>query len=297
MNQPTPAGDAFQEGGVWKQDYNVYNPSTGRTEVKRFMHNGAEWVPDTSAPANTGKVKFDLTKKIPDTEGGIDLKKHVVNLDKCLVNLSKKSNINLSQHTARVAVVLDYSGSMGGKYNESRKNANNSHIQKVLNKLFPVALRFDDNGELEVWLFQSNFTRLPAMDCDNFETYVQREIVEQRYSMGGTRYAPVLHDICKHYINEDPSNCPAFVIFITDGDNADHKESKEVIQKSSEHNIFVQFVGIGKGPFNFLEKLDDLEGRKRDNTGFEAFSDLAKAEDDEVFNKLLSQYVDWLRTI
>ena len=58
--------------------------------------------------------------------------------------------------------------------------------------------------------------------------------------------------------------------------------------------MFVQFVGIGNENFNFLKKLDDLSGRKTDNTGFIRVKDMSKLSDEELYTEMLRQYKDWL---
>ncbi len=291
---PTPAGEAFQENGVWYQDYNVQDPVTGQVVVKRYMHNGSDWV---EAPNQAGdsyasfSSKVDLTKKIPNTASGINLKKTVVNLDKCLVSLTKKSGINLGNHVAKVAVVLDFSGSMRSLYR-------NGAVQRTLNRLVPLGLRFDDNGEVDVWLFHDGFRRLESMDLSNYETYVNEVIFGSGERFGCTSYAPVIEDVMRKYIREDPSSIPSFVIFITDGANDDKRDTDNIIRRSSEHNIFIQFIGLDGSrtePFTYLRKLDDLSGRACDNTGFFDISSFDNVSDDELYNKLLEQYVDWLK--
>lgn len=233
--------------------------------------------------------KIDLTKRIPDTKAGIELKKSVVCLDKSLVDLSKKSGIAFDNHRARVAVVMDYSGSMSSLYRTGE-------VQKVLNRLMPLALRFDDNGELDVWIFDNSYERIESMTINNFEHFVQNEILRLGRSMGGTSYSPVLRDVIKKYCEEDKNSpYPAFIIFITDGANGDKRDTDIVIRKTSQENIFVQFVGMGSAHFDYLEKLDDLAGRPVDNTGFIKVNDFARLSDEKLYKLLLSQYPDWLR--
>lgn len=289
---PTPAGEAFQVNGVWYQDYNVQNPTTGNIELRRYMHNGTDWV---EAPVQTTTqataTKIDFTKKIPNTEAGISLKKNVVNLDKCLVNLSKAKGVNMDVHRAKVAAVIDFSGSMRSLYR-------NNSVQRTLNRLVPLGLRFDDNGELDVWLFHNRFKRLEGMDLSNFEDYVNEVMIASRESFGGTSYAPVLKDVYQKYIEEEPSAYPAFVIFITDGSNDDRRKTDEIIRLLSRYNVFVQFIGLGNDDdFSYLKKLDDLSGRVVDNTGFIEVADFDRLSDDELYSKLLEQYIDWLKAM
>lgn len=279
---PRPVSNAIQNAqGQWEQEYEVWNGSQWVREM--YVHNGATWV--KKAPA-----KLDLTKRIPDTASGINLKKSVISLDKSLISLEKKSGLSFADHRAKVAVVMDYSGSMSSLY---RSGA----VQEVLTRLMPLALRFDDNGELDVWLFHHHYYRVESMNLNNFENYVKDEITSKNYRMGTTSYAPVLEDVLRKYFVEDAatSNIPTFVVFITDGSNDDKRATNEIIKESSYKNIFIQFVGIGNERFEYLERLDDLTGRPVDNTGFIKVSDMARLSDEQLFDLLLDQYPDWLK--
>ena len=59
--------------------------------------------------------------------------------------------------------------------------------------------------------------------------------------------------------------------------------------------MFVQFVGIGRSSsFGYLKRLDNLSGRKHDNTGFIAVNDMNKMDDQTLYTEMLRQYNDWL---
>lgn len=277
-----PANEAFQSNGIWYQDYNVQDPITGNTLVKRYKYIGSEWVLDEPA-------KIDLTKNIPNTQSGINLRKNVVNLDKTFVNLKKSTGVDLCGHRARVAVVVDFSGSMRHLYNDGS-------VQKALTRLVPLALRFDDNGELDIWLFHNSYRRMESMTLSNFDRYVDDVIMTSGERFGGTSYAPVLRDtISKYCVESAPNEPPAFIIFITDGDNADKGDTNRVIREMSRLNTFVQFVGIGYDEFSYLRKLDDLKDRAVDNTGFIAVKSFNSMSDEELYRELLVQYIDWLK--
>lgn len=288
MYQPTPAGEAFQINGVWHQDYNVQNPVTGQMEVKRYMHNGVDWVEAPMQNSNA-TTKIDFTKKIPDTAAGISLKKNIVNLDKCLVNLSKYKGIDMGMHRAKVAIVLDFSGSMRSLYR-------NGAVQRTVTRLVPLGLRFDDNGELDAWIFHDSYRRLDGIDLSNFENYVDEVIMGSGEKFGCTSYSPVLKDVFNKYIEEEPSKFPSFVIFVTDGSNDDRRKTDDIIRLTSKYNMFIQFVGLGTDDdFSYLKKLDNLTGRPVDNTGFIEVADFDRMNDDELYSKLLEQYVDWIK--
>ena len=75
-------------------------------------------------------------------------------------------------------------------------------------------------------------------------------------------------------------------------------ETDRAIRKSSKHKIFYQFVGIGKyESFDYLQKLDDLDGRAVDNTAFIKVEDFSRMDDDQLYDKLLEQYPQWLKVM
>ena len=239
----------------------------------------------------TASVDITSTPKVATNSTAtmkIDMSKHAENLETVLIDMSKTGKTNMNDHTARVAVAMDYSGSMSNMF------ANGS-VQDVITRLLPIALKFDDNGELESWLFSNDFEKLEPVTISNYERYVKNVMLESHMYMGGTNYAPVLNDMVKYYKVKQPNTTPAFVIFITDGDNFDERETNEVVRELSNYNMFVQFVGIGNGSsFKYLRELDNLSGRKHDNTGFIAVKDMNKMDDQELYNEMLRQYRDWL---
>ena len=240
----------------------------------------------TGTSSNVGNDIGSTTTR--EYTGKVTLEKATAGLDRHIVSLKKERGVDLSKHRARVVVVIDRSGSMSGLYN-------NGSVQTTLTRLLPLGLRFDDNGEVEVYAFSDGFNKLKPMTKDNFDDYVERKMRKLPY--GGTNYAPVLKQVLKDYDHGSPY--PTFVIFITDGSNWDTAETDKVIIKSAKkkHKLFVQFVGIGGDSFSYLRKLDDLGGREADNTAFVAVKDLNKLSDDELYQKLLEQYIPWLKEL
>ena len=229
----------------------------------------------TETPTTNSSAKVILSK----AEDG---------LERHIVRLKKEKNIDLSNHQARVFVVIDRSGSMSSLYH-------NGAVQDVLTRLLPLALKFDDNGELEVYVFNTHCTQMPSMNLKNYETYVKCEIMSKGFGpSGGTSYSPVVEQTISDY---DGSLLPAFGIFITDGENDDANATDKAIRKSSKYKILYHFVGIGYEYFRYLQKLDDLDGRNVDNTAFIKVSDFSKLDDEQLYAKLLEQYPQWLRAM
>ena len=254
---------------------------------------------------NEQELTEEMMGKINLSKDKINLEKHVVNLSKCVVNLSKKKGVDLGSTTAKVVVVLDYSGSMSPLYS-------NGTVQNTINRIVPLGLSFDDNGSIDVYLFQNSYRKLDDLNLSNYENYVKSVIKTSGYSMGGTYYSPVLKAIIEggsykkggflgfggKKIETEAivdNGDPTFILFITDGENFDKSETDKIIIKSSEMNVFIQFIGIGKEKFNYLIKLDDLSGRKRDNTGFSKMEDLNDASDNELYTNILEQFSGWLK--
>lgn len=263
-----------------------------------------------SIKKNEQELTNEVMNKINLSKDKENLEKHVINLSKCVVDISKKANIDLGDIKAKVVVALDYSGSMRSLYN-------NGTVQETINRLVPLGLTFDDNGSIDMYLFQNDYKKLEDINLNNYDKYVKSIIDKSGYRMGGTEYAPVLEAIIN--TDEDKSNNGffgklfgsknksvdtnnneiTFVLFITDGANSDASRTDKIIRESSDPKLktFIQFIGIGDENFNYLRKLDDLDGREIDNTGFSKMKDLKKANDEELYNNVLEQFSEWLKVI
>lgn len=228
---------------------------------------------NSSAPAPAPQKKVNLSK-----EESV----HKINLAKEEVHKVCLTKSPLSGLTSRVGLVLDYSGSMSSLYR-------NGTVQSVIEKILPIAMEFDDNNTMEAWIFENGFQRLPDINLNNFYGYVDNEILN-KYRMGGTNYAPVMQDIFKRYIQEEPLKIPNYIVFITDGDNADHAKTDTVIRQASEYPIFWQFVGVGNASFSYLQRLDDMQNRYVDNADFFAVSQASQIQ----YQDLLNEYPGWL---
>nr|WP_312985436.1 VWA domain-containing protein [Clostridioides sp.] len=205
-----------------------------------------------------------------------------VDLVKKTISLQKKP----VPDKARVALVLDYSGSMRGLYK-------NGTVQSVIERILPLALQFDDDGELDVWLFEDSFKRIKSINLNNYNNYIENERILERYEMGGTEYAPVMRDVVKKYTKEEKSDLPDYVLFITDGDNFDKSETDQIMRDASHKPIFWQFLGLGNSEFKYLEKLDTMSGRKVDNANFFSVNDINSLSDEKLYEKILTEYPTW----
>lgn len=167
----------------------------------------------------------------------IDLQKKSVK-----IVLEKKQ---LTKVTARVGLVLDITGSMRTLYK-------NGTVQNVVERILAVADQFDDNGLLDVWVYDNEFSRLKPVSEKDFSGYVDREILnnDRLHKFGRNDEQPVMKDVLRKYVAEEPSSYPAFIVFINDG--GCKKSIKPIIEASSDKPVFWQFIGIGNGNFDFL---------------------------------------------
>ena len=207
------------------------------------------------------------------------------------VELEKR---NLQETVAKVALVMDISGSMHSSYS-------NGAVQEIVNKILPIAVQFDDDGELDFWYFGSKFERRPSVNMGNYENAVPADWQKiMRKIGGGTNALSVMNDVISEY---EHSDLPAYVIFITDG--AISNDTKDAVIRSSRMPIFWQFVGIGNsgegffgrifGGYGMLEKLDTLSGRYVDNTNFFALDDFRNVDNAELYGRLLNEFPNWLK--
>ena len=214
---------------------------------------------------------------------------HLVNLSKKLaVSLQKKG---LSDIVARVALVLDASGSMTAQY---QKGA----VQAVVDRIATLAMRLDDDGALDCWGFASRHQKLPEVTLDNVQGYIQRATDKSSMMsiIGKLGFSnnepPVMREILNFYRK---SELPAFVVFISDGGVGSGDDIKKVLIEASRFPIFWQFVGLGGSGYGILQDLDTMQGRAVDNANFFHVDDLARISDDELYNRLLNEFPQWLR--
>ncbi|MEV5028269.1 VWA domain-containing protein [Paenibacillus sp. LPE1-1-1.1] len=209
----------------------------------------------------------------------IDLRKKLVQ-----ITLEKKK---LTHVVAKVGIVLDITGSMQALYK-------NGTVQEVVERILAVASKFDDNGTLDVWVYDTHFSRLPSVTERDFVDYVQNKILNNHeiHKFGRNNEPPVMEDVIRKYTVEEDDGIPVFIIFINDGGVV--KPIKKVITAASVQPIFWQFVGIGQSDFEVLKQLDTMEGRVVDNANFIHLDDIAAVSDEQLYDQLLNEFPSWL---
>lgn len=214
----------------------------------------------------------------------VDLRKNVIDLSKkAKISLEKKG---LIEQKSQVVLVLDISKSMNALFKSGS-------IQTLIERILALALNFDDDGNIDIVLFGTRAYQLPSVSLNDLDGYVNREIMPNYKIIEATRYSSALNLIYDKYKNN--TGDPVFVIFVTDGNNSDKKESTNLIVELAKEAIFFQFVGIGKEQFPYLMKLDDLPNRVIDNAGFMHIANISDIDDASLYDSLLNEYPDWLK--
>lgn len=231
-------------------------------------------------PVSPAPAKISLEKKLE--QGAPKL----VSLAKPLkVALEKKK---LHDCVARVALVLDISGSMNASYK-------NGTVQSIVDKTLPLAVQFDDDGELDFWYYGTTCRKMPSVNMNNYESAVPEDWKKLRNSLGGcNNEVLVMEDIVKTYKGTD---LPVYVLFITDGGVSNTGGITKIMKEASKEPIFWQFVGVSGRNYGILEKLDTMEGRYVDNANFFALDDFRSVSNEELYDRLLNEFPAWLKEI
>ena len=254
-------------------------PQFGQPVPPQQNMGGQPSQPFGGAPAPSAPKKVSLEKKLSSAPALVSLAKPI------MVQLEKK---NLTDTTARVALVMDITGSMYMAYK-------NGVVQEIVNKILPLAVQFDDDGALDFWYYAKTFDHRPPVDLNNYQTAVPADWKDVMNGLGGSNNEPaVMEDVIEFYRG---TSQPVYIIFITDGGMAKKGEIKKLMKQASEMPLFWQFVGVDGSNYGLLENLDELEGRFVDNAGFFALDDFMAVSNDELYDRLLNEFPIWLNEV
>lgn len=179
-----------------------------------------------------------------------------------LLDLTKSLELNLEKAqilnvpAMAVKLLVDKSGSMNYEFA-------NGWVQNTIDLFLVAAMKFDDDGVLQIGFFNTEFDETPEVTAADVGTYVRRNGI---YAGGGTAFAAGLEafkgtsavSVAKKaggllgrlfgsssapVVVEKPT--PVYIALITDGENGDKGAFER--QMASLDNTFVQIVGIGGG--------------------------------------------------
>jgi len=240
---------------------------------------GEEVSEPVQEPVVEKTVKVSLEKKMEKAPELVSLVKPLV------FELKKK---NLESTVARVGLVLDISGSMVPRFK-------NGTVQSIVNKTLPLAVQFDDDGELDFWFYGTTARKMNSVNLKNYTSAVPEDWKHLMLDLGGRNNEPI---VMRMVVDEyKDTKIPAYVLFITDGGVNQKREIQNIITEASHLPIFWQFVGVGGKNYGILEKLDTMTGRYVDNAGFFALDDFKKVSNEELYARLLEEFPSWLEEI
>ncbi len=213
-----------------------------------------------------------------------------------------KRNI-IKAPTVRVGVALDISGSTKDMYKKGV-------IQETVDRLLAIAMKFDDNGQIDMWSFTGGFDRLETVSASHYGNYVDQHILgnPEVTKWGSTSYAPVIRDMVRHYYGNDALAFlgrlfgaksatvpqPAMILLITDGANDDHAKTEEILRACENRNVYFQMVGVGPArEFGFIKQVAGT----LPNVGFVNFSSL-DVSDEVIYESLISEeFCSWVKSV
>jgi stress response protein SCP2 len=284
-------GEFYRRNGEWK--FRCVGQGFEGGLAPLATHFGVV-VDDAPAPAPVPSTPTASAPPPPPAPARVSLEKRVGEKAPHLISLAKKAQVSLEKNKltnviASVYLVLDKSGSMAFQYSKGR-------VQEVVDRVVPLAVHFDDNGELDCWIFADKQKKLPNVTLDNVKGFVKREA--EQYGMfkigAGNNEPAVIKDIVE-FVGKQRGKDPVFVLFISDGGVYKNAEIKALIKDAAKLPIFWQFVGIGGSKYGALQELDTMTGRVVDNAGFFAIDDLHKITEEELYDRMMSEFPLWLK--
>lgn len=271
--------EVYRKSGEWRLAPVLQGFNEGLDALVR--HFGGE-IADAPAPAATQAPKLSLEKKVERAAPE-------------LVSLAKKAQISLEKAKltdvrARVGLVLDASGSMDPQYKRGR-------VQEVLNRVLPLAVHFDDDGELDCWAFGEKEQQLSPVSMANYRDYIDTDHGGWKKWKLGARFnceAAAIESAIRHF-SKSNDKTPVYIIFLSDGGVHDNKRITQLITQAAKLPIFWQFIGLAGRNYGILEKLDDMKGRVVDNCSFFALDDLHEITEEALYERMMAEFPDWLK--
>jgi hypothetical protein len=208
----------------------------------------------------------------------------------------------------RVGAALDVSGSMDGLI---RRGA----LQNAFNQLMGVSVKFDDNGELDVFKFDHNCTYVGTSKPvkGDYDKYIDHNRI---HASGGTAYKPIVDEAIDFFFEGAPhssapakkgflggmfgskqpeatpttsggggtNDIPVLLLILTDGEPSDARETEQAMSAAQHLPIYFHMVGIGGTRRNFptIARLADA----LPNVG-EVYLDRLDMTDEEIYEQLI----------
>lgn len=246
-----------------------------------------------------------------------------------ILDLSKKFTLNLEKAgvliipTLAARLAVDKSGSMDDEFRDGL-------VDRTIALFSAAALKFDDDGQLEMGFFNNYMERTPDATANDNGNYLRRV---RQSAGGGTSYAPIIVEFESKRVTPAaaapaapvPAPTPekkgffssifgkkeevaapvetgskagecavrAYVGIITDGDANDNRQFEAVLAKTSGDTFF-QFIAIGNGV-----RTEYLTGiaAKYPHVAFMHLPDPKRTTDDQFYEKLCNEKLaSWIKS-
>lgn len=284
--------EIYNHNGEWKLQATGNGFNSGLSAIIEQYGSDAVKVQDEPVNNVTPTINNSVTNIIPNSiqnnfSPPTVVRRELNSEDTSRIDQAKQ--LNTSHNKAQVIVALDLSYSMS-------MVLKNGTLEDTFNRLLPLAMQFDDDGQIDVFPFNDKaHNNEKTFNFGNNKTYLKQEILFRHY-LGEAFYTPVIQKISQKYSNAGKSSPPAYVIFITDGDCQDQSQAEAALRQSESTGIFWQFIGIGENlsRFGFLNNLDNMSGRNIDNVNFLHIADINKISDIDLYKGLLKEFPQWV---
>ena len=231
-----------------------------------------------------------------------------------VLDLTKKFELNLTKAgiltipVLRTRAAIDYSGSMADLFRRG-------FVQRLVDLFIPAALKFDDNGELELGFFNTEFEETEVATLQDAGKYMATKGLKI-VADGGTKFGPVIAWTMEEDTREEakpaggffsrmkavvtgataaaPSSlpdCGGYIGIVTDGANSDRVSFERQMQ-SADKDTFYQFIGLGSQVDDeYLEAL----AAKYVNVGFFHIVNPLTLDDDKFYEQICNpKFAAWV---
>ncbi|MBF4162662.1 VWA domain-containing protein [Nocardioides acrostichi] len=235
--------------------------------------------PPTQTPAPISLIKGE--ERLP-----IDLRKKLTERrDLVKVSLAKRGASGLR---ARIIGVLDTSGSTTGLYKRGV-------FTRAVERIMAIAAAVDDDAEMQMFLMGSKTVRVDDLQVGDLPAWLARYTAKRPKQAGYGNHEAAAFEEVSGYLRGQDADVPTLVLWFHDGGVTDNRGTERAVRDAVEVPAFWQFVGLGRSNYGVLERLDDLGGRRVDNTGFFALDDIDRVADADLYERILSEFPSWVR--
>jgi hypothetical protein len=256
----------------------------------------------------------EITLNMSKQEVVLDMKKRfVLNMEKAM----EKQGV-VTFPILRTRAAIDASGSMSS-------NFESGYVSTSVDRFIAAALKFDDDGQLEIGFFNTRFLETPVAVLEDAGVYMQTK-ARTISASGGTEFEPIVEWTLEDDTREgapgqqqesggffgglkklfgvapvqapvegELPDCGQYTGIITDGAlNSDSSKARfeSALRKTDAKDSFFQFIGIGDGVD--VGYLADV-ARRFPNVGFVHVPHPDAVSDDDFYGLLANdKFIGWI---